>query len=179
MLRSEIPSGMCAELRTGAASNNRNHPTRSLYCCLFAPHTYIFVLRAHLVRGESHNQRNTTGEVATLTWRHSYMKFANMSRKTTLCGAQVSYRRLYSYVTHNIYAIMNLLGWGAKTELTLSPGVRNPGYTTGGQWWRYRCSWIFHLRAFCADEFDNGDEIVSYLQLDEVCSYNIHLNCEH
>jgi len=32
---------------------------------LFAPHTYIFVLRAHPVRGESHNQRNTTGEVAT------------------------------------------------------------------------------------------------------------------
>jgi len=33
---------------------------------LFAPHTYIFVLRAHPVRGESHNQRNTTGEVATI-----------------------------------------------------------------------------------------------------------------
>jgi len=27
---------------------------------------YIFVLRAHHVRGESHNQRNTTGEVATV-----------------------------------------------------------------------------------------------------------------
>jgi len=32
---------------------------------MFALHTYIFVLHAHLVRGESHNQRNTTGEVAT------------------------------------------------------------------------------------------------------------------
>jgi len=29
-LRSEIPSGMCAKLRTVAASNNRDHPTRSL-----------------------------------------------------------------------------------------------------------------------------------------------------
>jgi len=57
---------MCAKLRTVAASNNRDHPTKSLYYCLFAPHTYIFVLRAHPVRGESHNQRNTTGEVATL-----------------------------------------------------------------------------------------------------------------
>ena len=38
LLRSEIPSGMCAELRTVAASNNRDHPTRSLYYCLFAPH---------------------------------------------------------------------------------------------------------------------------------------------
>jgi len=27
---------------------------------------YGVVLHAHLVRGESHNQRNTTGEVATL-----------------------------------------------------------------------------------------------------------------
>ena len=65
LLRSEIPSGMCAKLRTVAASNNRDHPTRSLCYCLFAPHTYIFLLRAHPVRGESHNQRNTTGEVAT------------------------------------------------------------------------------------------------------------------
>jgi len=66
LLRSEIPSGMCAKLRTVAASNNRDHPTRSLYYCLFAPHTYIFVLRAHPVRGESHNQRNTTAEVTTI-----------------------------------------------------------------------------------------------------------------
>jgi len=66
MLQSEILSGMCAKLRTVAASNNRDHLTRSLCCCLFAPHTYIFVLCAHPVRGESHNQRNTTGEVATV-----------------------------------------------------------------------------------------------------------------
>ena len=35
------------------------------YYCLLTPRVYIFVLRAHLIRGESHNQRNTTGEVAT------------------------------------------------------------------------------------------------------------------
>jgi len=35
------------------------------YYCLLAPRIYIFVLRAHPVRGESHNQRNTTGELAT------------------------------------------------------------------------------------------------------------------
>jgi len=39
---------------------------RSLsYYCLLAPRIYLFVLRAHPVRGESHNQRNTTGEIAT------------------------------------------------------------------------------------------------------------------
>jgi len=65
LLRSQIPSGLCAKLRTVAASNNRDHPTRSLYYCLFTPHTYIFVLCAHPVRDESHNQRNITGEVAT------------------------------------------------------------------------------------------------------------------
>jgi len=29
---------------------------------------YGVILHAHPVRGESHNQRNTTGEVATLPW---------------------------------------------------------------------------------------------------------------
>jgi len=56
---------MCAKLRTMAASNNRVHPTRSLCCCLFAPHIYGVVLRAHSVRGESRIQRNASGEVAT------------------------------------------------------------------------------------------------------------------
>jgi len=44
LLRSESPSGKCAKLRTVAASNNRDHLTRSLYYCLFAPHVYIWVL---------------------------------------------------------------------------------------------------------------------------------------
>jgi len=96
LLRSEISSSMCAKLCTMAASNNRDHPTRSLLSSplastincspgsqaslevthqdhsigitlLFLVRTtyIIFVLQAHAVRGESHNQRNTTGEVAT------------------------------------------------------------------------------------------------------------------
>ena len=36
LLWSEIPSGVCAELRTVAASNNRGHPTRSLSSSPFA-----------------------------------------------------------------------------------------------------------------------------------------------
>ena len=66
LLRSEIPSSMCAKLRTVVASNNRDHPTRPLYYCLFAPRIYIVVLRAHPVPGESHIQRNATGEVVTV-----------------------------------------------------------------------------------------------------------------
>jgi len=65
LLRSEIPSGMCAKLCIVAASNNRDHARNLSYYCLLAPRIYIFALRAHPARGESHNQRNTTGEVAT------------------------------------------------------------------------------------------------------------------
>jgi len=51
---------------------NRSHVSigrastpQSLYYCMFAPHICIVVLRAHPIRGETHNQRNATGEVAT------------------------------------------------------------------------------------------------------------------
>ena len=40
MLWSESPSGMCAKLHTVAASNNRDHPMRSLYYCLSVLHMY-------------------------------------------------------------------------------------------------------------------------------------------
>ena len=39
LLRSEIPCSMFAKLPTVATCNYRDHPTRSLYYCLFAPHT--------------------------------------------------------------------------------------------------------------------------------------------
>ena len=61
----ESQSGMCAKLRTVAASNNRDHAPQSLYYCLFAPHVCGVVLRAHSVRGEPHIQRNASREVAT------------------------------------------------------------------------------------------------------------------
>ena len=66
LLRSEIPSGMCAKLRTVAASNNRDHARDLSYYCLLALHIWWCYFPAHPVRGESHNQRNTTGEVATI-----------------------------------------------------------------------------------------------------------------
>ena len=50
----------CSHVNIGRTST-----PRSLYHCLFTPHTYIVVLHAHPVRGESHNQRNANGEVAT------------------------------------------------------------------------------------------------------------------
>ena len=58
---------MYAKLRTVAASNNRDHAPQSLLL-LLAGATYMYgvVLHAHPVRGESHNQRKTTGEVVTV-----------------------------------------------------------------------------------------------------------------
>jgi len=61
---------------------------------LFAPHTYIFVLRAHPVRGESHNQRNTTGEVATGVKN-------KQSKSLQLSKAVVSLASLLDYVDRN------------------------------------------------------------------------------
>jgi len=59
------PSGMRAKLRTVAASNSRDHARNLSYCSLLALH-----LRwCHSSRTSRswwiHNQRNTTGEVAT------------------------------------------------------------------------------------------------------------------
>jgi len=93
LLRSEIPSGMCAKLHTVAASNNRVHmpwslsanagryvqsftsqyrqsfhATITLLLLVRVTNMYGVVLHAHPVRGESHNQRNTTGEVATVVY---------------------------------------------------------------------------------------------------------------
>jgi len=65
LLRSEKPERKCTKLRTVAASNNRVHMPWSLYYCLFAPLICGVVLRAYPIRGESHNQHNTSREVAT------------------------------------------------------------------------------------------------------------------
>jgi len=48
LLRLEIPSGMCAKLRTVAASNNRVHMPWSLYYCLFAPHICMVLFFTHI-----------------------------------------------------------------------------------------------------------------------------------
>jgi len=72
LLRSESPSGMCAKLRTVAASNNRDRLTRSLYCWLFAPRACVVFLHAHPVHSESHIQRNATEELATVSYNLSH-----------------------------------------------------------------------------------------------------------
>ena len=48
MLWSEIPSGICARLRTVAASNNRVIMACELCCCLFVPHICMVLFFTHI-----------------------------------------------------------------------------------------------------------------------------------
>jgi len=48
LLRSEIPSGICAKLHTVAARNNRVNMPWSLYYCLFAPRTCMILFFTHI-----------------------------------------------------------------------------------------------------------------------------------
>jgi len=79
---------MCAKLRTVAASNNRDHLTRSLYYCLFAPHKYGVFLHAHPVRGESYiltqrYQRGCNNILSICAWRE-VRNFASQTFCVTL-----------------------------------------------------------------------------------------------
>jgi len=55
-----------------------------------ATYMYGVVLHAHPVRGESHNQRNTIGEVATLP-KHILLFATNSNHKLLLLNANRSY----------------------------------------------------------------------------------------
>ena len=121
LLRSEIPSGMRAKLRTVAASNNRDHASRSLFAyashyvqsftsqyrqsfhvaisLIIACSRYIYngvILHAHPVRGESHNQRNATGEVATVLSASNCISIGHIQWQLVTFGHLL----LYLYETH-------------------------------------------------------------------------------
>jgi len=95
---------MCAKLGTVTAINNRDHARKLSYYCLLAPRMYIFVLRAHPVRSESHNQRNTTGEVATLLTSKELGRQHALNRFAAACdqaGMNIRTKRLRFYVSRN------------------------------------------------------------------------------
>ena len=73
------------------------------YYCLLTPRTYIFVLHAHPVRGESHNQRNTTGEVATT----SPPFYNEPHRSHVLCVKAELGKTSTSWSQHHFVAIGN------------------------------------------------------------------------
>jgi len=65
--------------------------------------TYIFALRAHPVRGESHNQRNTTGEFATT----SPPFYDEPYRSHVLCVKAELRTTSTSWSQHRFVAIVN------------------------------------------------------------------------
>ena len=71
MLRSEIPSGMCAKLRTVAASNNTDHPTRSLSSSPLAS-TIKFTTFTSINRGHSPRSLHRDHSIIACS-RHMYV----------------------------------------------------------------------------------------------------------
>jgi len=76
VLRSVIPSGICAELHTVAASNNRIHMPWSLYYFLFAPHICMVLFFTHIPFVVNHTINATPPERLQLSfgtvWRWSW-----------------------------------------------------------------------------------------------------------
>ena len=62
LLRSEIPSGICAKLRTVAVSNNRVHMPWSLYYCLFVPQICMVLFFTHIPFVVNHTINTTPPE---------------------------------------------------------------------------------------------------------------------
>jgi len=103
VLRSEIPSSICAKLHTVAASNKRSCVAISLtIACLPSVYNGVIV-HAHPVCGESHNQRNTTGEVAT-----TFPPFYNKPHRLhVLCVKAELGTTFTSWSPHHFVAIGN------------------------------------------------------------------------
>jgi len=71
LLQAESPSGKCVKLHTVAANNNRDHPTRSLYYCLFVAHICGYysscISRSWWIAHSTQCQRR--GCNSTICWR--------------------------------------------------------------------------------------------------------------
>ena len=97
-------------LGTLAVMFNRSHVNvgrastpRSLFYCLLAPHMYGVVLHAYPVCGESHNQCNTTPEVATTS-----LPFYNEPYRSHVLCVKAELRTTFtSWSQHHFVAIGN------------------------------------------------------------------------
>jgi len=84
------------------------------YDCLLTPRIYIFVPRVHPIRGESHDQRKTTGEVTTTS-----SPFHNEPHRShVLCVKAELGTTSTSWSQHHFLAIGNP-EWHVRTEMPL------------------------------------------------------------
>jgi len=88
LLRSEIPSGICAKLRTVAASNNRGHMPWSLYYCLFAPHICMALFFTHIPFVVNHTINATPPE----RLQHCYHFSCSVCDPTFPCFYSLEFR---------------------------------------------------------------------------------------
>jgi len=95
-LRSQIPSGICAKLRTVAASNNRDHVRNLSFTIACSRYIYNGV-------GELHIQCNTTGEVATTS-----PPFYKEPHRSHILWVKAELRKTFtSWLQHHFDAIGN------------------------------------------------------------------------
>ena len=120
MMRWDIPSGMCAKLRTVAASNNRGHASQSLLL-LLARATYIMVLFFthipfvvnHTInatppeRLQQHPLLFATTDRAFFVWRLSSVRPSHPGHSTIL----LTYLSLCWCVTHSVTHKQELWIW--------------------------------------------------------------------
>jgi len=92
--RDHSPCTLVVTFNRSQVSIGRAFTPRSLYYCLFVPRIYIVVLRAHPVHGESHIQRNATGEVATTS---SPLFTTNRTDLTSFCEG---------FTRHNLHILV-------------------------------------------------------------------------
>jgi len=102
LLRSEIPSGTRAKLRTVAATIEIMLAISLTVACSLYTYDGV-ILHAHPVRGESHNERNTTGEVATT----SPPFYNEPHRSHVLCVKAERCTTFTSWSQHHFVAIGN------------------------------------------------------------------------
>jgi len=96
LLRSEMPSGMCAKFRTVAASSNRVHMPWSLYCCLFAPHICMVLFFTHIPFVVNHTltQHHRRG---CNTFNQNYVSILSWRVLSEIRGSNLNYERSHAF----------------------------------------------------------------------------------
>ena len=110
-MRSEIPSSMCAKLRTMAASNNRDHARNLSYYCLLALHIWRCYSSCTSVCGESQStQHHPRGCSITMG---QFWNLAKKIYKTSIIIFQAVFAMLP--LSHNLEIVMSWLVWSGVT----------------------------------------------------------------
>jgi len=104
LLRSEIPSGKCAKLRTAAASNNRDHASQSLIISC-SRHAYILLFFAHIPFVVNHTINATPPERLQQNIFQTYVETLVITFIRCICqlvGQQLNDSRIHVLYAHEI-----------------------------------------------------------------------------